>query len=178
MIVWLFLQGLWKGALGFLGGVVQFFSEHPAVLGMVLCTIVSAVVSWNIASERTEHRVTAKYEKVLAQVKAESEARAAKIAAVEADSKKAAAEAQAEITQKTNTITTIRNDYEKKLADSRKNPKIKVVTVTVPGVDKPTEVFVENGVVSCRNLPSTFTDTINDMVDAANGKLLTEGKTP
>ncbi len=178
MIVWMFLQGLFKGALGFLGGVVKFFAEHPAVLGMVLCTIVSAVASWNIASERTEARVTAKYEKVLAQVKAESEARAAKIASVEADSKKAAAEAAREIEDKRSLIVAISNDYMKKLEEARKNPKIKVVTVTVPGAEKPTEVFVENGVVSCRNLPSTFTETINDMVDAANGKLLTEGKTP
>lgn len=175
---WLLLQGAGKAIAGFVSGVISFLAKHPTITACLVTALVSIGLTWKFVGERTEARVTAKYEKVLEQVRAESQARADKIAQVEADSKKAAAEAQAEITQKTRAINTIKDDYERRLAEARKNPKIKVVTVEVPGATKPAEVFVEDGTVSCRNLPSTFTTTINDMVDAANGKLLTEGKSP
>lgn len=177
-MIWVLLQAVWKTALGIFTSIFNFFMEHPAIFGMVVCTLVSGIVCWNIGSNRAEAEVTAKYEKVMKQIQAESQARAEKMAKVEADSKKAAAEAKTEIEQKQKAISTISANYEQRLADALKNPKIKVVKIEVPGTNKPAEVFIENGVVSCRNLPSTFTNVINDMVDTANGRLLTEGKTP
>jgi cytoskeletal protein RodZ len=152
---------------GLFGGVVKFFSEHPMLLVMLSVSSLSLFIGFKIGYAWEEKR----YDALVVQVKADSEARAKKIEQVETDSKKAAEEAKTEIAAKTAAITAITTNYEKKLSEARKNPKIQIVKVPVPGAKEPAEVIVENGTVECRNLPSVFTDTINDMVDIANGKV-------
>ena len=155
----------------FFSGIFKFLVAHPTVLLVIVSVLGGAYGGYRMGVNKT----TAHYEPIMASYKKESEERAAKIAAVEEESRRAALQAAIEIADKQKAMQDIADNYEHVIDDMKKNPKIKVVTVVVKepnGTDKPVDLFVEtDGSVSCRQLPSAYVDTINNMVDAVNGKL-------
>jgi hypothetical protein len=166
----LILVAIWKAVTGFFSSVCKFLVEHPLVLGALVVFAVGMLAGGWLEGKQME----SKYEPVIQAFQKDAQARELKIKQIEADTQQAAAEARTVIQAKDSLIDAVSKSYEERIAAMKKNPQIK--TVIVPGA-KETVYVNQAGEVSCRRFPQEFTDTVNEMVDKANGDVQ-KGKAP
>lgn len=157
------LSAIFSGVVKIGTAILEFFIKNPMALVAVACLVGGLWFGYGWGKSSNE----AKYQELVQTMKEEVEARNAKITQIETDSKEAADKASAKLAVMGMLIKDISDGYEKKLESALKNPKIK--TVIVPGAKE--YVYVnQEGEISCRRLPDTFTQTINDMIKATNGQ--------
>jgi len=163
------LAAIWKFISGAFTSIIKFFAEHPMILVCIVVALIGLKYGYDWGSDAGDKKVKALTTEYAKQIKEKDE----KIASVERDSTKAANEAKREIDAAKEKIASVSSGYEKRIQEMVKNPKIKVVVV--PGAKETEKIFVnQQGEVSCRRFPDEFTQTINQMIDAANNSVITK----
>lgn len=153
---------------GIAGRIFKFFIDHPMVLVCIALLVLGGYFGYSSGYKSAESAAKRKYEPIVAKYAKDVQARNDRIAEIEKDSHTAAVAAAADIAATHDKIETVKNAYEKKLAEAAK----KTVPILVPGAKETTTVYVNaTGDVSCRRLPDEFVFTINGMVDAVNVNL-------
>lgn len=162
---------VWKFVSGFWSMLWTLITKYPlqclAVIGV--CILLWLTNKW--AVERTTTRINKANAAYVQKVEKLADDRRLRILEIEANSKKAGEEAALEIGEKTKALEAAKSDYEQRLKLAQQNKKIEYVYVKVPGAKaESTQLIVEaDGEVACRRLPSTFSESVNHMVDVMNG---------
>lgn len=169
MFSWLAIKLFFGGFTRRLWKVWDFLMDHPVLLAIVLCLPIGFVGGCTYKDKELkalEVQIAEdmrKQEEAAAELKKQGEAKAAELLA-ENEALKA-------------DLAGLGADYENRLAQYIKNNPAKVIRIKVPVPTDPArteDVVFEDGKLTCRRMPSTFKDTVNDMVDRTLTNILKE----
>lgn len=175
--------GIWlMKAFGFftslLKGLLEFAVKNPAITAVLVVTVSLNFVTYHYTKQMTDKAVRAELKPTIDQLTAQIEkanaevtARNAKIVVLEEESRKQAEDAAETIASKDKELDRVSALYKKTIASA----KIESYAVNLPeqngNAAMSVKVQVEEGSVVCNRFPSTFTETINSMVDLVNKPL-------
>jgi septal ring factor EnvC (AmiA/AmiB activator) len=165
-----FLSLLWSGVGKIFRGIFSWIIDNPKLAGLILGAILIAGSSgwyfWHKAADKYQKQIDQLQQVVEAYKKADAE-REAKIKDLEASSQAAADKLEKFISDFNGKLDDLQASYEKKLKAEQAKQRI----VYVKGDTKEIPVYVEGDKVISNQLPDTFKDSVNQMVDQTNSEL-------
>lgn len=184
-----FFSAVVQFVLGAVTGLLNWVREHPktafAIVLSVLVLVCTAIESYKWGAKKAHEEdaktiatLRATLEEQRGEVQKanfETNARDAKIAMLEAESKTSATNTQAMLLESAQNAVNIVTEYEKRLAEERKKYKVVYVKDPTSGKDVPIN-FDNTGRVVCDRFSESFREATNKLVDNAN-KLTKQGET-
>lgn len=184
-----FFSAVVQFVLGAVTGLINWVREHPKTAFVIVLSVLllacTAIESYKWGSKKAHEedaKTIATLRSTLEEQRGEvqkanfeTNARDAKIAMLEADSRTAAGRTTDMLLESATNATNIVTEYEKKLAEERKKYKVIYVKDPTSGKDVPIN-FDTTGRVVCDRFSDSFKEAANKLVDNAN-KLTKQGET-
>lgn len=158
----LFFGGLLKRLIALFGWLI----DNPAVLAAILCLVGGLLLGYGYR-DRAADKEIATLEKKIKDAEERAETEAGKI---KAESAQRVAELEASNQALRLGLLDFANNYQRDLGKALKDQKIVVVKATTPS-GKPLDLMFENDKHVCDAFPSTYTDTVNRMVQKTKESL-------
>lgn len=161
--------GLLKLAGAFFASVLKWIREHPKTFCSIVLLTIMCVVAFKFGEhvqEKEDNKIIFSLGVQVKKANEDAKARNEKITRIETESKANAQAITTELEESKKQMVAVMSDYERKLKIERANFKV----IYVKDKDgKDVEVDLNpKGEVVCRNMPQTFVDTVNSMVQEAN----------